>query len=92
HLNSFPMVVELCSKKKIGQFTGYYYMASMSAQTITPVLLGLLLRVPSFNWHILPIYALVCSGTAFVIFFLVKNIKAKKVGNAKGLEALGKDD
>ncbi|MCR5078457.1 MAG: MFS transporter, partial [Bacilli bacterium] len=46
HLNSFPMVVELCSKKKIGQFTGYYYMASMSAQTITPVLLGLLLRVP----------------------------------------------
>ncbi|MEE3443204.1 MAG: MFS transporter, partial [Candidatus Enteromonas sp.] len=24
HLNSFPMVVELCSKKKVGQFTGDY--------------------------------------------------------------------
>lgn len=92
HLNSFPMVVELCSKKKVGQFTGYYYMASMSAQTITPVLLGLLLRVPSFNWQILPIYALICSGISFAIFFFVKNIKANKVANAKGLEALGGDD
>ena len=37
HNCSFPMVVELCSSKKIGRFTGYYYAASMSAQTITPV-------------------------------------------------------
>ncbi|MBP5208601.1 MAG: MFS transporter, partial [Clostridia bacterium] len=43
HNCSFPMVVELCSNKKIGKFTGFYYAASMSAQTITPVLLGLFL-------------------------------------------------
>ena len=42
HNCSFPMVVELCSSKKIGKFTGYYYAASMSAQTITPILLGLM--------------------------------------------------
>ena len=41
HNCSFPMVVELCSSKKIGKFTGYYYAASMSAQTVTPILLGL---------------------------------------------------
>ena len=92
HLNSFPMVVELCSKKKVGQFTGYYYMASMGAQTITPILLGLLLGVPSFDWKILPIYAMVCVGVAFVIFLFVKNIKANKVATAKGLEGIGAGD
>ncbi len=93
HLNSFPMVVELCSKKKVGQFTGYYYMASMAAQTITPILLGLLLRVPSFEWSILPVYAVICSSVALVVFLFVKNIMFKKGGAAKGLAGIGaKDD
>ncbi|MCR5490858.1 MAG: MFS transporter [Bacilli bacterium] len=92
HLNSFPMVVELCSKKKVGQFTGYYYMASMAAQTITPILLGLLLRNENIEWSVLPIYALICSSISFVVFLFVKNIKAHKVANAKGLEGLGAGD
>ena len=89
HINSFPMVVELCSKKKIGQFTGYYYMASMAAQTVTPMLLGLLLRVDGVEWSFLPIYAIIATTTAAVIFFFVKNIKNTKTKNTKGLEALG---
>ncbi len=92
HINSFPMVVELCSKKKIGQFTGYYYMASMSAQTVTPMLLGLLLRAEGINWSFLPIYAMIATTTAAVIFFFVKNIKNKRTTNTKGLEALGEAD
>ncbi|MBQ4501927.1 MAG: MFS transporter, partial [Spirochaetales bacterium] len=56
HNCSFPMVVELCSSKKIGKFTGYYYASSMAAQTVTPVLLGLILRA-SGAWRVLPIYA-----------------------------------
>ena len=92
HINSFPMVVELCSKKKVGQFTGYYYMASMGAQTITPMLLGLLLRNPNIDWGFLPIYAIIATSTAFLIFFFVKNIKNTKTKNVKGLEALGADD
>lgn len=89
HINSFPMVVELCSKKKIGQFTGYYYMASMAAQTVTPMLLGLLLRSDSIDWGFLPIYAIIATTTAAVIFVFVKNIKNKKTTNSKGLEAIG---
>ncbi len=92
HINSFPMVVELCSKKKIGQFTGYYYMASMGAQTVTPMLLGLLLRADGINWSFLPFYAIIATTTAAVIFFFVKNIKNKKTRNVKGLEALGEAD
>ena len=76
HVNSFPMVVELCSSKKIGQFTGFYYASSMAAQTVTPCLLGLLLLTPGFSFNLLPLYALVCIALATVIFFFVKNIKA----------------
>ena len=92
HNCSFPMVVELCSSKKIGKFTGFYYASSMAAQTVTPVLLGLILRA-SGAWSVLPKYATILTCLSFLVFtFCVKNIKARKVTNAKGLEALGNDD
>ena len=92
HVNSYPMVVELCNSKKIGRLTGYYYAASMAAQTITPVALGSILLVPSFDFGILPIYALVCLGISFVIFLFVKNVKSTKTDFKKGLESIGGDD
>ncbi|MBE5762656.1 MAG: SLC45 family MFS transporter [Clostridiales bacterium] len=92
HVNSYPMVVELCSSKKIGAFTGYYYAASMAAQTTTPVLLGLLLLAPAFNWDILPVYATICLAASTAIFFFIKNVKSKKTEFKKGLEALDVDD
>lgn len=89
HVNSFPMVVELCNSKKIGAFTGYYYASSMAAQTITPIALGALLMAPNFNWSLLPIYGGICIAISFAIFFLVKNVKTKKTTFSKGLDALG---
>ena len=92
HNCSFPMVVELCSAKKIGKFTGFYYAASMSAQTVTPVLLGLVLRAAN-AWRALPVYAAILTLLSCTVFTsLVKNIKSGKVANVKGLEALGADD
>ena len=92
HNCSFPMVVELCSSRKIGRFTGFYYAASMSAQTVTPVLLGLVLNAIK-AWRTLPVYAAVLTALSFCVFTaLVKNIKAKKVANVVGLEALGDDE
>ena len=91
HNCSFPMVVELCSSKKIGKFTGYYYAASMSAQTITPVLLGFTLN-QTLAWRTLPVYGTILIVLSFTVFtLLVKNIKAVKVQNVKGLEALDGD-
>ena len=92
HVNSFPMVVELCSSKKIGKFTGYYYASSMAAQTVTPVLVGSLMLIPNFDFTVLPIYGLVMSIVALVIFMFVKNIKSTKTEFKKGLEALGDED
>ncbi len=92
HNCSFPMVVELCSAKRIGRFTGFYYAASMSAQTVTPVLLGLVLRAAN-AWRALPVYACILTLLSCTVFTsLVKNIKAGKVANVTGLEALGADD
>ena len=91
HNCSFPMVVELCSNKKIGKFTGYYYAASMSAQTITPVLLGFILMGLS-AWRALPVYAAVLLLLSFIVFtVLVKNIKTKKIADPRGIEAIGND-
>ena len=92
HNCSFPMVVELCSSKKIGKFTGYYYTASMSAQTVTPILLGFLFDMTG-AWRALPIYACVMTTLSAIVFIsLVKNIKAKKVANVVGIEALDSGD
>ena len=92
HNCSFPMVVELCTSKKIGKFTGYYYAASMAAQTITPVLLGLIF-VRTLAWGVLPIYASILTAlSALVFLFLVKNIRIRKVATASGLEAFAEDD
>ena len=92
HNCSFPMVVELCTAKKVGRFTGYYYAASMSAQTVTPVLLGLIF-MKSGAWGALPVYSSVLVALSALVFIvLVRNIKAKKVANVTGLEALGEED
>ena len=92
HNCSFPMVVELCTSKKIGRFTGYYYAASMSAQTVTPVLLGLIF-VQTRAWGVLPIYSSVLTALSALVFIMfVKNIRIKKVATVSGLEAFAEDD
>ena len=89
HVNSFPMVVELCPNSKIGKFTGLYYAASMAAQTITPIALGTLLLHPDFSWQFLPIYAIVCCVASLVVFLFIKNVKSIKTKFSKGLDAIG---
>ena len=94
HVNSYPMVVELCTGKKIGAYTGYYYAASMAAQTITPIALGALLLAigDSDAWKFLPIYAVSCLAISFLIFLFVKNVKTSKTEFKMGLEGIGADE
>lgn len=92
HVNSYPMVVELCNSKKIGKFTGYYYASSMAAQTVTPILLGSILLIPSFDFGVLPFYALACVIISLIVFLFIKNVKTVKTTFKKGLEAIGDED
>lgn len=89
NVNSFPMVVEMCSGGDIGKYTGFYYTASMSAQIITPMISGILMD--KMGMTVLFPYAAVFVALAFVTMSLVKHGDAK-VFVKKGLEALDIED
>ena len=89
NVNSFPMVVEMCSGSDIGKYTGFYYTASMSAQIATPMLSGFLMD--KLGMTVLFPYAAIFVALAFVTMSLVKHGDAK-VLTKKGLEALDIDD
>lgn len=42
-VNSYPMAVEMSRAGDVGKYTGYYYTASMVAQSFTPFISGLLM-------------------------------------------------
>ena len=89
NVNSFPMVVEMCSGADIGKYTGYYYTASMAAQIVTPVLSGALMDLTGRMTILFP-YAAVFVAIAFVTMSLVRHGDAKPEAK-KGLEALDND-
>ncbi|MBE6655545.1 MAG: SLC45 family MFS transporter [Ruminococcaceae bacterium] len=75
-VNSYPMVVELASGGNVGKYTGFYYTASMAAQTATPVLSGLLMDTAGMT-TLFP-YATVFLALAFMTMFFVKHGESKK--------------
>jgi len=89
NVNSFPMVVEMCSGADIGKYTGFYYTASMTAQIITPMLSGFLMD--QMGMTILFPYAAVFVALAFVTMFTVKHGDSKITAKS-GLEAFGGED
>jgi MFS family permease len=88
NVNSFPMVVEMCTGADIGKYTGYYYTASMSAQIVTPMLSGFLMD--QMGMTVLFPYAAIFVALAFVTMSLVKHGDTK-VEVKKGLEAFDAD-
>lgn len=85
NVNSFPMVVEMCSGGNVGKYTGFYYTASMAAQVATPMLSGLLMD--RMGMHVLFPYAAVFTVLAFVTMLFVRHGDSKPEVK-RGLEAL----
>ena len=85
NVNSFPMVVELCSGGNVGKYTGFYYTASMAAQVATPMVSGFLMD--KMGMTVLFPYATVFVALAFATMFLVKHGDSKPQAK-QGLEAL----
>ena len=80
NVNSFPMVVEMCSGGNVGKYTGFYYTASMAAQVATPMLSGLLMDR-------MGMHAAVFTALAFVTMLFVRHGDSKPEVK-RGLEAL----
>ncbi|MBQ7835907.1 MAG: MFS transporter [Clostridia bacterium] len=89
NVNSFPMVVEMCSGGDVGKYTGFYYTASMTAQIITPVVSGFLMD--NYGMTVLFPYAAAFVALAFVTMLMVRHGDNKVVAK-KGLEAFDIDD
>ena len=89
NVNSFPMAVELSSGADVGKYTGYYYTASMAAQTLTPLLSGYLMDNVADT--ILFPYAAVFVALAIVTMLFVTH-GDNKIEGKKGLEAFDIED
>jgi len=89
NVNSLPMVVEMCRGSDVGKFTGYYYTASMTAQVITPILAGTLLK--HIGYHILFPYAAFFVFLSFITMIFVKHGDVK-VAAKIGLDAFEEMD
>lgn len=89
NVNSFPMVVEMCSGADVGKYTGYYYTASMAAQSLTPTISGMFMDHIAMT-TLFP-YASVFVGLAFFTMLMVKHGDSKIVSK-NGLETFDVDD
>ena len=83
NVNTFPMVTELSTSKTLGQYTGYYYMATMSAQAITPFIAGLIMDHISNT--ALFMYSAICVVIAIVLMVFVKHGDSVIIGKGKKL-------
>lgn len=96
NINSYPMMVEMASGKNIGKFTGYYYGSSMLAQSITPILVGLIMSNSNVGLKALYVYACVFMVMALVTFIFIKEnkearLRLKNSVTKKGFEVLDQD-
>jgi MFS family permease len=83
NVNSYPMVVEMVSGSDVGKYTGLYYIFSMLAQTLTPIMSGAFLKI---SYRTLFPYAFVFSVLSFCTMLFVKHGDSKPVRKASTLE------
>ena len=72
NVNSFPMVVELAKGSDVGKYTGFYYTASMAAQTLTPILSGVIMDLFGNMSPLFP-YATFFVFASFMTMLFVKH-------------------
>jgi len=89
NVNSLPMVVEMCKGSEVGKFTGLYYTFSMTAQIMTPIVAGWLLR--NIDYKALFPYAAIFVFASFITMGFVKH-GDNKVEAKKGLAAFDVED
>lgn len=83
NVNTFPMVTELSTAETVGQYTGYYYVATMSAQAITPTLGGLVMDFVEDKYLFL--YSAICIVIAIVLMLFVKHGDSIVIGKGRKL-------
>lgn len=83
NVNTFPMVTELSTAETVGQYTGYYYVATMSAQAITPAIGGAIMDAGGNQYLFL--YSAICIVIAIVLMVFVKHGDSKQLASGRKL-------
>ena len=89
NVNSFPMVVEMCTGADVGKYTGYYYTASMAAQSLTPTISGLFMDNIAMT-SLFP-YAAIFVALSFVTMLFVKHGDSKPEPKKNMMEQFEED-
>jgi len=92
NVNSFPMVVEMCSGSDVGKYTGLYYTFSMAAQITTPLLSGFLIDNLKIGYNVLFPYAVAFSVFSFITMSFVKHGDSKPASKKSLLENFDVED
>lgn len=83
NVNTLPMVVELSTDATVGQYTGYYYVATMSAQAVTPMFAGMVMD--AFEDKGLFIYSAIFIALSIILMAFVKHGDSRPIGKGKKL-------
>jgi maltose/moltooligosaccharide transporter len=75
-VNTLPLVLEKSDSNTVGTFTGFYYVATMTAAAISPYLCGLVTE--QFTRRSMFIYSTICMLLAMLILYFVKGIGEKR--------------
>lgn len=93
NVHSYPMMVEMAHRGNVGKLTGYYYTASMSAQSLTPILIGAIMTFAmQGSARPLFMYSAVLVLIALVVFSGYREDKKKVKEIKQGLAAFDIDD
>lgn len=92
NVNSFPMVVEMCTGSDVGKYTGYYYTFSMAAQIFTPLLSGFLIDKLDIGYNVLFPYAVIFSVASFITMCFVRHGDSKPEATAAIEEQFAADN
>ena len=79
----------MCSGADVGKYTGFYYTASMAAQSLTPTVSGIFMDRIAMT-TLFP-YAAIFVGLAFFTMLMVKHGDSK-AAIKKGLNAFDVED
>ncbi|MBO5249093.1 MAG: MFS transporter [Clostridia bacterium] len=89
NVNSFPMVVEMCTGADVGKYTGYYYTASMAAQSLTPTVSGLFMDNVAMT-SLFP-YAAIFVAMSFITMLFVKHGDSRPAPKKSVMEQFEED-
>ena len=76
NINSLPMIVDLTSAKKIGTYTGLYYLFSTLSAIVGPISNGIAIELTNNNYNIIMALAPIFFIIAFILMLGVRRGEA----------------